>query len=421
MKKRFLSLLTTFALCLTLIPTTAFADDEKRGEDVSPSICETACTEESKLGKEQPNAIAEDEGSSAPADDELGSDAVAAEASPVAMRAANGISARAANSGTIYLGNFEINTGYSSASYDYYNGKPGYAYDASTQTLTLKDYNITSYHQIESGLDDSYFKYYNVFLDCRAVGRLTIVLEGNNYIGGDSYLNMYASSTSNKDTPRYMGILGNTVIFSGSGSLTVKTQMYPIQAGGVQVLGNATLNLYSHMDGTAVKQMEVCSGATVNAEVQGSELPYCGLKVSKSGSGNGSLTVSGTLSVTTKGCQYGSSSSLLLAPIALYVPDNSILIDGGIMTVIANGRKNGGDGCQSYGIAAKSIKLDHGGRVEAYSRGYNSKTNTYDGKEAIYLTDSLEVGINCRLYAKIENPQFNNDDTYGAIKVNGEQ
>ena len=218
-----------------------------------------------------------------------------------------------------------------------------------------------------------------------------------------------------------MGIWGNTVIFSGSGSLTVKTQMYPIQAGGVQVLGNATLNLYSHMDGTAVKQMEVCSGATVNAEVQGSELPYCGLKVSKSGSGNGSLTVSGTLSVTTKGCQYGSSSSLLLAPIALYVPDNSILIDGGIMTVIANGRKNGGDGCQSYGIAAKSIKLDHGGRVEAYSRGYNSKTNTYDGKEAIYLTDSLEVGINCRLYAKIENPQFNNDDTYGAIKVNGEQ
>ena len=472
MKRRFLSLLTAFALCLTLIPTTAFADDEERGEDVSPCICETACTEgvmnpdcpvcgtedaqpedcrapkladetgstptpkedpvpapggtdeeqsgKEQSGKEQPSAIAEDEGSSAPADDELGSDAVAAEASPVAMRAANGISARAANSGTIYLGDFEIDTGYSSASYDYYNGKPGYKYDASTQTLTLKDYSITSYHQTESGLDDSYFKYYNVFLDCRAVGRLTIVLEGSNYIGGDSYLDMYASSTSDKNTPRYMGILGNTVIFSGSGSLTVKTQMYPIQAGGVQVLGNATLNLYSHMDGTAVKQMEVCSGATVNAEVQGNELPYCGLKVSKGG-GNGSLTVSGTLSVTTKGCQYGASSSLLLAPIALYVPDNSILIDGGIMTVIADGRKNGGDGCQSYGIAAKSMKLDHGGRVEAYSRGYNSKTNKYDGKEAIYLTNSLEVGINCRLYAKIENSQFNNDDTYGAIKVNGEQ
>ena len=102
MKRRFLSLLTAFALCLTLIPTTAFADDEKRGEDVSPSICETACTEESKLGKEQPNAIAEDEGSSAPADDELGSDVVAAEASPAAMRAANGISARAHVTGDMH-------------------------------------------------------------------------------------------------------------------------------------------------------------------------------------------------------------------------------------------------------------------------------------------------------------------------------
>ena len=146
MKRRFLSLLTAFALCLTLIPTTAFADDEGRGEDVSPCICETACTEEAmnpdcpvcgaedaqpedcrapkladetgstptpeedpvpapggadeeQSGKEQSDAPAEDEGSSAPADDELGSDAAAAEVSPVAMRAANGISARAANSG----------------------------------------------------------------------------------------------------------------------------------------------------------------------------------------------------------------------------------------------------------------------------------------------------------------------------------
>ena len=46
MKRRFLSLLTAFALCLTLIPTTAFADDEESGEDVPPCICETACTEE---------------------------------------------------------------------------------------------------------------------------------------------------------------------------------------------------------------------------------------------------------------------------------------------------------------------------------------------------------------------------------------
>ena len=47
MNKRFFSLLAAFALCLTLIPTTAFADDEKRGEDVSQCICEIACTVES--------------------------------------------------------------------------------------------------------------------------------------------------------------------------------------------------------------------------------------------------------------------------------------------------------------------------------------------------------------------------------------
>ena len=47
MNKRFFSLLAAFALCLTLIPTTAFADDEKRGEDVSQCICEIACTAES--------------------------------------------------------------------------------------------------------------------------------------------------------------------------------------------------------------------------------------------------------------------------------------------------------------------------------------------------------------------------------------
>ena len=135
MKRRFLSLLTAFALCLTLIPTTAFADDEKRGEDASPSICETACTEESKLGKEQPNAIAEDEGSSAPADDELGSDAVAAKKSPAAMRAANGISARAAN-GTITLGSTVLDITQSSIS-STYDTTGGFKYDADTKTLTL--------------------------------------------------------------------------------------------------------------------------------------------------------------------------------------------------------------------------------------------------------------------------------------------
>ena len=58
MNKRFFSLLAAFSLCLTLIPTTAFADDEKRGEDVSPCSCETACTVDN-MNKECPVCGAE--------------------------------------------------------------------------------------------------------------------------------------------------------------------------------------------------------------------------------------------------------------------------------------------------------------------------------------------------------------------------
>ena len=76
MKRRFLSLLTAFALCLTLIPTTAFADDEKRREDVSPCSCETACTVDN-MNKECPvcgaeNAIPQNCGQSIPVEDRTG-------------------------------------------------------------------------------------------------------------------------------------------------------------------------------------------------------------------------------------------------------------------------------------------------------------------------------------------------------------
>ena len=76
MNKRFFSLLAAFSLCLTLIPTTAFADDEKRGEDVSPCSCETACTVDN-MNKECPvcgaeNAIPQNCGQSIPVEDRTG-------------------------------------------------------------------------------------------------------------------------------------------------------------------------------------------------------------------------------------------------------------------------------------------------------------------------------------------------------------
>ena len=403
MKRRFLSLLTAFALCLTLIPTTAFADDEKRGEDVSPSICETACTEESKLGKEQPNAIAEDEGSSAPADDELGSDVVAAKASPVAMRAANGISARAAN-GTITLGSTVLDITQSSIS-STYDTTGGFKYDAATKTLTLRNCTIDTYTKVSSEQLPGIFNYYNVFLDSRNVGTLNIVLEGRNYIGDSSSLK-YMPAASDVNTPRYLGIWGNTVRFSGSGSLTIEAQTFPIQSGGIETCESVDLTLRSYMNGTVTRSMAVGAGTCVTAEAQGNNLDFYALNVKNN------LTVNGTLNATTKGCVYQNDY-----PVALLV-GGTLRVVGGQVTATSDGR-NGNDGCQGYGIKANVLEIGGGGTVRAYSNGYSTKTNRYDGKEAIYVSSNLTVDLGGYLYAKTQNPILSNENENGALKVNG--
>ena len=403
MKRRFLSLLTAFALCLTLIPTTAFADDEKRGEDVSPSICETACTEESKLGKEQPNALAEDEGSSAPADDELGSDVVATEKSPAVMRAANGISARAAN-GTITLGSTVLDITQSSIS-STYDTTGGFKYDAATKTLTLRNCTIDTYTKVSSEQLPDIFRYYNVFLDSRNVGTLNIVLEGSNYIGDSSSLK-YMSAASDVNTPRYLGIWGNTVRFSGSGSLTIEAQTFPIQSGGIETSESVDLTLRSYMNGTVTRSMAVGAGTCVTAEAQGNNLDFYALNVKND------LTVNGTLNATTKGCVYQNDY-----PVALLV-GGTLRVVGGQVTATSDGR-NGNDGCQGYGIKANVLEIGGGGTVRAYSNGYSTKTNRYDGKEAIYVSSNLTVDLGGYLYAKTQNPILSNENENGALKVNG--
>ena len=459
MKRRFLSLLTAFALCLTLIPTTAFANDEERGEDVSPCICETACTEEAmnpncpvcgaedaqpedcrapkladetgstptpkedpvpapggtdeeQSGKEQPDAPTEDEdpdapvedeGTSAPANDELGSDVVAAEVSPVAMRAANGISARAAN-GTITLGSTVLDITQSSIS-STYDTTGGFKYDAATKTLTLRNCTIDTYTKVSSEQLPGIFKYYNVFLDSRNVGTLNIVLEGSNYIGDSSSLK-YMPAASDVNTPRYLGIWGNTVRFSGSGSLTIKAQTFPIQSGGIETSGSVDLTLRSYMNGTVTQSMAVGAGTCVTAEAQGNNLDFYALNVKND------LTVNGTLNATTKGCVYQNDY-----PVALLV-GGTLRVVGGQVTATSDGQ-NSNDGCQGYGIKANVLEIGGGGTVRAYSNGYSTKTNRYDGKEAIYVSSNLTVDLGGYLYAKTQNPILSNENENGALKVNG--
>ena len=451
MKRRFLSLLTAFALCLTLIPTTAFADDEGRGEDVSPCICETACTEEAmnpdcpvcgaedaqpedcrapkladetgstptpeegpvpapggadeeQSGKEQPNAPAGDEdpnapaegeGTSAPADDELGSDVVAAEKSPAVMRAANG---------TITLGSTVLDITQSSIS-STYDTTGGFKYDAATKTLTLRNCTIDTYTKVSSEQLPGIFEYYNVFLDSRNVGTLNIVLEGSNYIGDSSSLK-YMLATSDVNTPRYLGIWGNTVRFSGSGSLTIEAQTFPIQSGGIETSGSVDLTLRSYMNGTVTRSMAVGTGTCVTAEAQGNNLDFYALNVKNN------LTVNGTLNATTKGCVYQNDY-----PVALLV-GGTLRVVGGQVTATSDGQ-NSNDGCQGYGIKANVLEIGGGGTVRAYSNGYSTKTNRYDGKEAIYVSSNLTVDLGGYLYAKTQNSILSNENENGALKVNG--
>ena len=249
------------------------------------------------------------------------------------------------------------------------------------------------------------FEYYNVFLDSRNVGTLNIVLEGSNYIGDSSSLK-YMPATSDVNTPRYLGIWGNTVRFSGSGSLTIKAQTFPIQSGGIETSGSVDLTLRSYMNGTVTQSMAVGAGTCVTAEAQGNNLDFYALNVKND------LTVNGTLNATTKGCVYQNDY-----PVALLV-GGTLRVVGGQVTATSDGQ-NSNDGCQGYGIKANVLEIGGGGTVRAYSNGYSTETNRYDGKEAIYVSSNLTVDLGGYLYAKTQNPILSNKNENGALKVNG--
>lgn len=88
------------------------------------------------------------------------------------------------------------------------------------------------------------------------------------------------------------------------------------------------------------------------------------------------------------------------------------------MTATSDGQ-NSNDGCQGYGIKANVLEIGGGGTVRAYSNGYSTETNRYDGKEAIYVSSNLTVDLGGYLYAKTQNPILSNENENGALKVNG--
>ena len=154
----------------------------------------------------------------------------------------------------------------------------------------------------------------------------------------------------------------NTVRFSGSGSLTIEAQTFPIQSGGIETSGSVDLTLRSYMNGTVTRSMAVGAGTSVTAEAQGNNLDFYALNVKNN------LTVNGTLNATTKGCVYQNDY-----PVALLV-GGTLRVVGGQVTATSDGR-NGNDGCQGYGIKANALEIG-GGSVRAYADGSTTKTET---------------------------------------------
>lgn len=71
---------------------------------------------------------------------------------------------------TITLGSTVLDITQSSIS-STYDTTGGFKYDADTKTLTLRNCTIDTYTKVSSEQLPGIFKYYNVFLDSRNVGR----------------------------------------------------------------------------------------------------------------------------------------------------------------------------------------------------------------------------------------------------------
>ncbi len=441
MKKKALSILLVILMCITMLPTAAFAADEGGIQQIACS-CEEKCTAEqmnsdcsvcsaegalpenccasenvvesieNDVNQEEPKEEPEEqpEGDNGSENETVNKDELADE-NETQINPEEEVSLQAA-SGKFTLGPdaFDISESCTGSGPDGGN----YTYDASTNTLTLENYKATGSHYSQTNYDQatsSSFKYYGVYIDSRNIPTLNIVLKGDNYLGDDNNLK-YLKTTSDLNTPRTLGIWGNTVKFSGDGTLTIKSHVYPIRSGGIEV-AKAKLNMIGYMNGSFTDKMTVYNGAVVNAECKGNNLDFYGLKA------NTSIIIrNATVSVTSKGCAYTYSYGGLKCPVALYVGGSLSVQDNGALTVTSDGQ-NGGDGCQGRAVQANTLSLQNGSSLQAYSNGYNTKDKKYDGREAVYISKTIDIDAKSSLYAKTLNTTRDNNDfgNYGAIRM----
>ena len=438
MKKRVFSFLTALALCLTLVPAAVFAETAE-AEAAPVCVCETRCAEE-HMNEECPVCGAEDalpedctapEGEAVPLSDaavesdrdteksEGGADGPEGEAGDaenetensaddaddgisLMSSADNGVSVQAAG-GELWLGGVNV-LEHSSG-----KGPNGGSYSFESPTLTLTDYKAygENYHSFagSSSVPTSAYLY-------TTMQALKIELVGDCQFGSESYAGQYLNDSK---TVRTVGIASdpyaNQYIYinsnGGKGNLKVYTHVWPLAVRNVDIYAG-TFDLKSAMDGCSLRgSMAVRNGNVTMSSTTG-DLAFSGASIT------GGLTVSNNASVTvtSNGNTYKGKNPKALTADRITVSGN------GRLSVTSNG-SNSGDGCQGYGIYVGNLSIYDNGHVEAYSNGYNTSKNAYDGKEAIYVTGKLVMDGNAYLHAKTLNQETDNDDygAYGAIRL----
>lgn len=392
MKKKLLSMLLALCMVLTLLPTVAFAEV---GETEPGCSCETHCTAESQNmacavcgaeGAKLEDCAAPEPDSGDPGQPE---ESVAEAAAPAEeetdaapqVKAADSIRVQA--TGELWLGNTNVMQSTSGS---------GYSYDASTNTLTLDNYKSETYREVDLNQKFKTAAYLYTTVD-----HLTIVIKGSCSLGKTANTNEYLRDSDDK--VRTAGIvsasptIANSVTIktqNKSSSLTVNTHIWPLIGPNAFIQGAGTITLNSGMHGAYCQgSLTVEGGGSVTMESKlDGKLTYYGLRV------GGSLYVqeNTTLTVKSNGITYKGS-----IPNALYVEDDTRL--HGTLLVESNGT-NSGDGGMGRGLYTTNLSVFDGGVVKAYANGKNTKTNTNDGREAIYVTGQLGVASNGYVYAK---------------------
>ncbi len=399
MKQRIFSILTALVFCLTLLPTAAFAEGEPLSQQ-PVCTCEVRCTEENR-----------NEGCPVcGAEDALLEDCTAALSANAAPIAYAGNATRTQTTGELWLGGVNV------LEHPSGSGPNGGSYSYENATLTLTNYVAegTNYKEFSSGSTPTAAYLYttvqalriNLVGDCR----LGATGNTNDYLSGsDKKIRTVGVCSTAQNSYLYINAMGQS-----SGNLEVNSHVWPVVLSHITI-GAGTISLNSGMQGCLIRGVLTMTGGTVSmASKLDGRFTYCGAQI------DAGLTIGpkGSLTVSSNGTAYNRNGNIE-RPVAMKVGGEATV--RGNLTVTSDG-SNKGDGCQGRALEVSTLKIYDGGSVKAFSNGYNEDSKTYDGREAIYISNRLDIDASSLLYAKTQNPATDNNNftAHGALYLANE-